>query len=115
MTDRVPICPINIEHVVMLSDKYDAYTCIQCDIWLEKDAKIPSVNFVRTGQKDQGTIIRRNSMIPLGNALFISSGVFLAATAMQPIFPSNGEQKTFRFVVLVLSFLCVLIGLVVKF
>jgi hypothetical protein len=47
MTDRVPICPINIEHVVMLSDKYDAYTCIQCDIWLEKRCKDPECEFCK--------------------------------------------------------------------
>jgi hypothetical protein len=32
--DRVPVCPVDIEHVVMRSDRFDAYACLQCNVWL---------------------------------------------------------------------------------
>lgn len=32
---RIPVCPINIEHKVVLIEKYDAYACLDCNIWLE--------------------------------------------------------------------------------
>ena len=47
MGDRYPVCPVNIEHVVMRSDKYDAYACLQRDTWLESVCSNPTCEFCR--------------------------------------------------------------------
>lgn len=42
---RVPVCPKNIEHVVMLSERYDAYACLQCNVWLGKGCDDPACDY----------------------------------------------------------------------
>lgn len=32
---KIPVCQIDIFHNVVLIEKYDAYVCVECNIWLE--------------------------------------------------------------------------------
>ena len=32
---RIPVCKVDIKHKVVLIEKYDAYACLECNIWLE--------------------------------------------------------------------------------
>lgn len=31
---RIPKCPKNLKHSVILIEKYDSYACLECNIWL---------------------------------------------------------------------------------
>lgn len=45
--ERFPVCSKNIEHVVMRSEKYDDYACLQCNEWLYKPCTDPGCEFCK--------------------------------------------------------------------
>lgn len=41
------VCPKNIEHVVMRSERYDAWACLECNKWLESKCKTKNCGYCK--------------------------------------------------------------------